>query len=71
MEQEHISFGCSIVSSVTVKFAIVLLCACFIFLNNVHILYGNCMFLFYYTLFTQFARGNISFLYCMRRCWKR
>jgi len=53
MEQEHISFGCSFVSSVTVKFAIVLLCACFIFMNNVHTLDGNCMFLFYYTLFTQ------------------
>jgi len=53
MEQEHITFGCSIVSSVTVKFAIVLLCACFIFMNNVHTLDGNCMFLFYYILFTQ------------------
>ena len=44
MEQEHISFGCSIVSSVTVRFAIVLLYACFIFMNNVHTVYSKCMF---------------------------
>jgi hypothetical protein len=36
-------------------------------MNNVHTLYGNCMFLFNYTLFTQVVWRNISFLYCYEK----
>jgi hypothetical protein len=66
MEQEHISFGCSVVSSLIVNLAIVLLRACFTFMNNVHTLCGNCIFLFNYTLCTQCVCvwRNISFLHC-------
>jgi hypothetical protein len=64
MEQEHVSFGCCIVSSVTVKFAVVLLCACFIFTNNVHSVWQLHVSFLLHPIYTGCMGKHFIFVLC-------